>query len=498
MTFYEHLEVLARLIEKFSTKGLYPSLGNLARETNLSKRQIQRYIAEIRGFGFDLKYCKQHKGYQIDKEETALLPSIKLFFEAFKIYQISQQDKISNYIIFDKRQEVDAVFKELHQAIVSRFLVEITYKSFGQEEAFTTEIEPYLLKEYKNRWYVVAKNRCNQKIRTFALDRIQEIRLTAKKFTYPQENPAQLFNYCFGIFLPENPLQEPEDLLLLFTYEQASYIQSLPLHHSQKVVRDTGKGILVSLKVHYTYDLEMELRSFGDNVKIIAPIYKRLVFMKNQEKATLKLSGNSSFLCDFFDFILKEGKEIHFIGLGGAGSNQIESLYTAGVKGKFTYINSTIKENLPEEVQFIHFVPPKKDGFINTDRVRHLLYEPNDLSQPIKIPNTVMDIFKQDSAFVLLSGLGAYTGTLMTKELTLFLKEQEKSFLTLSVVPFNFEGRKKVQMAENTIKELENIDNFFYYKLDFLLHSEEYLTITKVFERANEHLCETIQNYLNK
>jgi predicted DNA-binding transcriptional regulator YafY len=270
MTFQEHLEILVRLIEKLSVRGCYLKLSDLVKEINLSERQIQRYITEIRNLGFELTYCKKHKGYQIDKEKSTLLPATKQFLEAFKVYQISQQNKISNYIIFDKRQEVDTIFKDLHDAIVKRFLVEITYQSFWQEEAFTTEIEPYLLKEYRNRWYVVAKNYYNQKIRTFALDRIQQLRLTAKNFTYPQENPAELFKYCFGIFLPENPLEEPEEVLLLFSYEQAPYVQSLPLHHSQKVVGDTGEGILISLKVHYTYDLNMELLSFGDEVKVIA------------------------------------------------------------------------------------------------------------------------------------------------------------------------------------------------------------------------------------
>ncbi|PKQ69922.1 MULTISPECIES: helix-turn-helix transcriptional regulator [Raineya] len=269
MTFLSHLEILTTLIELLSRKGVYFSLPELAKKINLSERQTQRYINEIKSLGFEVKYYKRENGYQIDQDSTALLPATHKLLEASKIYQISQQDTSTSYIIFDRRQEVDAIFKELHEAIIKRFLVEITYQSFWAEEAFTTEIEPYLLKEFRNRWYVVAKNLYNEKIRTYALDRIQNFRLKAKKFTYPKDNPANLFQYCYGIFLPENPLQEPEELFLLFTHEQASYIESLPLHHSQKIIKKTNEGVLFSLKVHYTYDLAMELASMGESVRVL-------------------------------------------------------------------------------------------------------------------------------------------------------------------------------------------------------------------------------------
>ncbi|MDX1904454.1 MAG: WYL domain-containing transcriptional regulator [Thermonemataceae bacterium] len=270
MTFLSHLQALATLIELLSRKGAYFSLPDLAERIKLSERQTQRYINEIKSLGFEVEYNRKKNSHQIKQEETALLPATRQFLEAFKIYQISRQDKASNYIIFDKRQEVDEIFKELHQAVQRRFLVEITYQSFWAEEAFTTEIEPYLLKEYRNRWYVLAKNRYNDKIRTFALDRIQDFRLTAKEFSYPKENPANLFVHCFGIFLPENPLQEPKEIFLLFTPEQARYVETLPLHHSQKIIRNDDKGVLISLKVHDTYDFRMELASMGENAKILS------------------------------------------------------------------------------------------------------------------------------------------------------------------------------------------------------------------------------------
>src|SRR5690606_26456339 len=110
------------------------------------------------------------------------------------------------------------------------------------------------------------------------------------------------------------------------------------------------------------------------------------------------------------------------------------------------------------------------------------------MQQPIEIPDSILDIFKSNDMFVLLSGLGGYTGTFMTEELTLLLYQQKKPFLTISSLPFNFEGRKRKITAENTVHKLKSIDGFRYYELEKIRKEYGNQTIKDVFQKANEQL----------
>ena len=101
-----------------------------------------------------------------------------------------------------------------------------------------------------------------------------------------------------------------------------------------------------------------------------------------------------------------------------------------------------------------------------------------------------MNIFNSNDVFVLLSGLGGYTGTFMTEELTLLLNQRRKLFLTISSLPFKFEGQKRRLIAENTLNKLKSMDRFQYYELENLKTKYGNLTLKDVFEKANEELYE--------
>lgn len=196
--------------------------------------------------------------------------------------------------------------------------------------------------------------------------------------------------------------------------------------------------------------------------------------------------GAISLLPKFLLSSFKEAAPIHFIGLGGAGSNQVEFLYNKGIKAKFTCISNPVRPHLPKEIQFINFIPPGESHYKNGVEVFRI----SDMKQPIEIPNSVLNIFNSNDAFVLLSGLGGYTGTFMTEELTLILNQRKKSFITISSSPFNFEGQKRRFIAENTINKLKSIDSFKYYELENIRTEYGNLTLKDAFEKANEQLYE--------
>ncbi|HEY1024464.1 MAG TPA: WYL domain-containing protein, partial [Sphingobacteriaceae bacterium] len=137
-------------------------------------------------------------------------------------------------------------------------------------EASERLIAPYALKEFKGRWYVLGKDEKDSGIKTFGLDRIINIEITKKKFPYPVNfDLADTYKNSFGIISP--PQTTPEKIILEFDADQGKYIKSFPLHSSQQTIKDDRDTLLVSIDVHATHDMVMEILSYGNRVRVIEP-----------------------------------------------------------------------------------------------------------------------------------------------------------------------------------------------------------------------------------
>ena len=147
------------------------------------------------------------------------------------------------------------------------------YHKFNQAEPSNYKVEPYAIKEFDGRWYLVCRV-CNEvKIKTFGLDRIKSLDISKKKFRKPEDfKPKAYFADCFGIIRPDEDSDEPKEIILEFDSEQGNFIKSYPLHESQHTVTDNEDGLRVKLKLHVTLDFKMKLLSYGDSMKVIKPI----------------------------------------------------------------------------------------------------------------------------------------------------------------------------------------------------------------------------------
>ena len=149
---------------------------------------------------------------------------------------------------------------------------EIQYKGFGKEEKKKI-ICPYVLKQFRNRWYVVAYDyTCERPFKTnlFALDGIQKMEISNKKYyTDPSFSPEDYFRYSLGVWHWHD--HEPIVAVLEFS-AQIELVLLNPLHHSQKAtLSDNGKMLSVSIEVYNSPELLMIIQSYGSSVKVISP-----------------------------------------------------------------------------------------------------------------------------------------------------------------------------------------------------------------------------------
>jgi predicted DNA-binding transcriptional regulator YafY len=237
-----------------------------------SKRTLQRDIREIRNiFGIDIEFSASQKGYFISQSEYENM-SFQRMIEAFDLFNsLNLAQDLKPFIHLEKRkpQGTENIYGLLH-AIKNRLQIEFRYMKFWENEAQNRIVDPYALKEFKNRWYILAKDLKDGLLKSFALDRLSDLTIMLRSFEYPKSiDIEEYYRYCFGIVSPNN--MKPSEIVLSFDPYQGKYIKSLPLHDTQEILVDNKDELRIMLKVCITYDFIMELLSFGGDVRVIKP-----------------------------------------------------------------------------------------------------------------------------------------------------------------------------------------------------------------------------------
>lgn len=176
------------------------------------------------------------------------------------------KDKILLEEVHDGREYLPVILESLKKNIV----LEMTYKSFGRDEANTFEIEPFCLKAFKQRWYLVGRSPYYDKIMIYALDRVHQLELTESSFDYPEDFKAEdYFDDCFGIIADQRC--KVRTIKLKVAASQANYLRSLTLHQTQKEIERTDEYSIFTVRLRPTYDFLQEILSMGNDVEVLEP-----------------------------------------------------------------------------------------------------------------------------------------------------------------------------------------------------------------------------------
>jgi predicted DNA-binding transcriptional regulator YafY len=170
----------------------------------------------------------------------------------------------------------------LFNAIINKRVLEICYEPFNKSKE-NIVFHPYYLKQYNNRWFILGLHQeFNVLTWNLALDRILTIKEVTGNYIDSNIDWEEHFYDIIGVTKPNNV--QPEVIELLFSKEQANYINTKPLHPSQKAkFLDTGE-LFVQLKLIPNYEFEMLILSFGEKVKVLKPISikERIIFRIGQ------------------------------------------------------------------------------------------------------------------------------------------------------------------------------------------------------------------------
>ncbi len=155
------------------------------------------------------------------------------------------------------------------EAIKQSLWVRFNYTSFVSGQTKARKVIPLLLKEYRNRWYLISFDDARQDFITYSLDRMTELEISKETAEKPDNfKPDNYFKYAVGI---TSGNEDPSEVRFSANPVASKYIASQPFHSSQKLEKETDDFSEFSLKVNISEELIRSLLSYGGEVKILEP-----------------------------------------------------------------------------------------------------------------------------------------------------------------------------------------------------------------------------------
>lgn len=218
--------------------------------------------------------CQRVGGYlyfianpeDIDEDELK-----KWMLDSFAVGNIIGENlKLKDRILVENIPSGREHLTTILEAMKENRVVNISYKAFKYDRAFEIPVEPYCVKLFENRWYMLGHNLNRDTIRIYGLDRIESVNLTDRTFKMPKNFSASDFfaNY-YGIVTGDGI--KPERIVIRANADHTPYLKSLPIHHSQRLIEDNGEYADFELFLAPTYDLVMKLLHVGAMIEVIQP-----------------------------------------------------------------------------------------------------------------------------------------------------------------------------------------------------------------------------------
>lgn len=250
-----------------------------------------------------IKYSKTEKGYYYEDPNFTIdsvplneedLKAIK--FAAYTLLQFREVDMFKQFgsaidkivdrvSISDKASESDVneyvqfetavsvrggeFLTQLLEAIQTSVAVYFDYENFSTNVVKPRKVCPLLLKEYRNRWYLISHDLIKGRITTYALDRMQNLEISSENISKPSDfSPQNYFKYSIGISSSDSA---PEIVRFKADNIAAKYIETQPFHHSQKVLKSGKNKTIFELEIFISEEFIRSIMSYGGEIEVTSP-----------------------------------------------------------------------------------------------------------------------------------------------------------------------------------------------------------------------------------
>ncbi|MBR3799527.1 MAG: WYL domain-containing protein [Bacteroidales bacterium] len=237
-------------------------------------------------FDIQIVYDRKEKKYHIENDISGCNKNTQFLLSAFAVNQmVSENRDLADRILLEDTPAGSNIFlPEITTAMRENRRLSITYQNYEMQTAREFEIEPYALRYFGRRWYVLAHTDFHNSLRLYALDRMKDVKISDKLFKLPEDFSADdYFSRYFGVIVTDG---KAENIQLKTTDTRAKYLRSLPLHRSQKEIASN----LFELHLVPTDDFINAVRAMGTEVEIVSPDWVRKRLLQDAKDLVKKYS----------------------------------------------------------------------------------------------------------------------------------------------------------------------------------------------------------------
>lgn len=240
-------------------------------------------------FGLEI-VCDSNGRYSIaNRDSSSLYKLTRQTLNAFAVSNIIKGNRtLDKQILLEEVPSSHQHLTTIISALQNRHTLKMVHQSYWRNEPSYPTVEPYGLKMFRQRWYLLAKviessdsNKIG-KIITYGLDRIVSIVETENGFSLPDDFDAnKFFENIVGV---SNVAGKVEKVTIVADDIQRNYLRSLPLHHSQKEVWTGEWESEFEYKLIINEEFMRELRAYGPSLEVLEPDWLREEFRKEAER----------------------------------------------------------------------------------------------------------------------------------------------------------------------------------------------------------------------
>jgi predicted DNA-binding transcriptional regulator YafY len=218
--------------------------------------------------------------YYIENEEDISKNGLRSWlYNTFCVSNaLANSQSIKDRIILEYVPSGQDYLQPIIEAMKENRVLNMTYHSYWKDEENNFDVQPYCVKLFRQRWYMVARSTDPYYYKNgpfiYSLDRIKYLHATDETFEMPKDWSAEdFFEDCFGIIADRSI--KPQTVKLKVVAGQANYIRDLKMHESQEEIERNEEYSIFILNLRPSFDFIQEILWNGEDIEVLEPEWLR-------------------------------------------------------------------------------------------------------------------------------------------------------------------------------------------------------------------------------
>lgn len=255
---------------------------DISRGVEIPKRTFDNWryaIADMFGLFIENEQKGKYRYYIMNEEDISRNGLRSWLYNTFCVSNaLANSQSIKDRVLLEYVPSGQEYLRTIIEAMKENRMLNITYHSYWKDEENNFDVQPFCVKLFRQRWYLVARSTYtyyyNKGPRIYSLDRIHSLRTTDETFEMPKDWSAKdFFEGCFGIIADQRI--EPQTIKLKVSAGQANYIRDLKIHDSQDEIERNEEYSIFKYRLRPSYDFTQEILWNGETMEVLEPLSLR-------------------------------------------------------------------------------------------------------------------------------------------------------------------------------------------------------------------------------